>query len=377
MSEPQDRAEAGAPAAEEPGRGAAGRAAAGRPAGPRGLRGGAPALQAAEEAKAIRPSTRSSRPTSTWPTRRRTPFEKLAAAARRLSAERVRTIVETLLFLAERPLTVEEIRQATGVEAPRAREGARPALRPLPRGAVRHRPARGGRRLAAPQLAGQLRLRPALPQGEAAAAHPRGAGDAGHHRLPAAGDPPRGRGDPRRRLRRGGEGAAGAASSQDPRQEGGAGPAHPLRHHPRVPGVLRAEGPGLAADAAGVPRALGEHREIVEKQAEPAIAGLVEQLADPSLQPPSSRPARPSRTPRSTSWRRRMAPADTVTGAAGRRAEAAARRGRRRRRPPTPAPPRGPHEPPRAAPDCRSSSPRPAWPRAARPRRSSSRAGCR
>jgi segregation and condensation protein B len=47
------------------------------------------------------------------------PFEKLAAAARRLSEARVRTVVETLLFLAERPLSIEELRQATGVEAAR------------------------------------------------------------------------------------------------------------------------------------------------------------------------------------------------------------------------------------------------------------------
>ncbi len=47
------------------------------------------------------------------------PFEKLQAAARRLSPERLRTILETLLFVAERPLTVEEIRQATGFDADR------------------------------------------------------------------------------------------------------------------------------------------------------------------------------------------------------------------------------------------------------------------
>jgi segregation and condensation protein B len=46
-------------------------------------------------------------------------FDKLAAAAKRLSPDRVRTIVETLLFLAEKPLMVEEIRQASGVEAER------------------------------------------------------------------------------------------------------------------------------------------------------------------------------------------------------------------------------------------------------------------
>lgn len=47
------------------------------------------------------------------------PFERLQAAARRLSPERVRTVVETLLFVAERPLAVEELRQATGIDAER------------------------------------------------------------------------------------------------------------------------------------------------------------------------------------------------------------------------------------------------------------------
>ncbi len=47
------------------------------------------------------------------------PFEKLAAAARRLTAERARAAVESLLFLAEKPLSAEEIRQSTGLERPR------------------------------------------------------------------------------------------------------------------------------------------------------------------------------------------------------------------------------------------------------------------
>jgi segregation and condensation protein B len=50
---------------------------------------------------------------------REEPFEKLAARARKLSPDRVRTVVETLLFLAERPLAVDEVRAATGIEAPR------------------------------------------------------------------------------------------------------------------------------------------------------------------------------------------------------------------------------------------------------------------
>jgi segregation and condensation protein B len=44
------------------------------------------------------------------------PFEKLAAKAKKLSAERVRAIVEALLFLAEKALTPDELRAATGIE---------------------------------------------------------------------------------------------------------------------------------------------------------------------------------------------------------------------------------------------------------------------
>jgi segregation and condensation protein B len=50
------------------------------------------------------------------------PQEKLAAKAKRLSPERVRAIVEALLFLAEKPLTPEEVRAATGIELPRVRK---------------------------------------------------------------------------------------------------------------------------------------------------------------------------------------------------------------------------------------------------------------
>jgi len=44
------------------------------------------------------------------------PFDKLAARARRLSPERARTAVESLLFLAERPIGLPEIQAATGLE---------------------------------------------------------------------------------------------------------------------------------------------------------------------------------------------------------------------------------------------------------------------
>ncbi|HTP52008.1 MAG TPA: SMC-Scp complex subunit ScpB [Anaeromyxobacteraceae bacterium] len=50
------------------------------------------------------------------------PFEKLAAQARRISAERARAIVEALLFLAERPLSCEEVRQTTGLERDRVKK---------------------------------------------------------------------------------------------------------------------------------------------------------------------------------------------------------------------------------------------------------------
>ncbi len=52
---------------------------------------------------------------------REEPFERLAARARRMTPERARSAVEALLFLSERPLGVEEIRRATGLEPARIR----------------------------------------------------------------------------------------------------------------------------------------------------------------------------------------------------------------------------------------------------------------
>jgi segregation and condensation protein B len=77
------------------------------------------AMQAAEEAKGDPALDEVPSAEIDVPEEKEEPFEKLAAAARRLSEARVRTLVETLLFLAERPLGVEEIRQATGVEPAR------------------------------------------------------------------------------------------------------------------------------------------------------------------------------------------------------------------------------------------------------------------
>jgi len=77
------------------------------------------ALQAAEEAKSD-PALDEVEPADIdVADDKEEPFEKLAAAAKRLSADRVRTVVETLLFLAERPLSAEELRQACGVELER------------------------------------------------------------------------------------------------------------------------------------------------------------------------------------------------------------------------------------------------------------------
>jgi segregation and condensation protein B len=45
-----------------------------------------------------------------------TSFERLVQKSRRLSPERARTVLESLLFVADRPLSVDELHQATGLE---------------------------------------------------------------------------------------------------------------------------------------------------------------------------------------------------------------------------------------------------------------------
>ncbi|HZA13634.1 MAG TPA: SMC-Scp complex subunit ScpB [Myxococcaceae bacterium] len=45
-----------------------------------------------------------------------TPFERLVQKSRRLSPERVRTVLESVLFVADRPLSVDELHQATGIQ---------------------------------------------------------------------------------------------------------------------------------------------------------------------------------------------------------------------------------------------------------------------
>ncbi|HEY3586582.1 MAG TPA: SMC-Scp complex subunit ScpB [Myxococcaceae bacterium] len=51
------------------------------------------------------------------------PFERLVQRSRRLSADRVRTVVESLLFVTDKPVTLDQLHDATGVEKPRL-EGA-------------------------------------------------------------------------------------------------------------------------------------------------------------------------------------------------------------------------------------------------------------
>lgn len=45
-------------------------------------------------------------------------FEKLLQKSRRLSTERVRTVVQSLLFVSDRPLNLDELFQATGIDRP-------------------------------------------------------------------------------------------------------------------------------------------------------------------------------------------------------------------------------------------------------------------
>jgi segregation and condensation protein B len=77
------------------------------------------AMQAAEEAKGDPALDEVPSADIDVPDEKEEPFEKLQAAAKRLSEARVRTVLETLLFLAERPLSAEELRLATGLEPAR------------------------------------------------------------------------------------------------------------------------------------------------------------------------------------------------------------------------------------------------------------------
>ena len=47
------------------------------------------------------------------------PFERLAQRSRRLSPERARTVVESLLFVTDKPVTLDQLHEATGIDRPR------------------------------------------------------------------------------------------------------------------------------------------------------------------------------------------------------------------------------------------------------------------
>jgi len=50
------------------------------------------------------------------------PFERLVQRSRRLPPERVRTVVESLLFVTDKPVTLDQLHDATGIERPRLEE---------------------------------------------------------------------------------------------------------------------------------------------------------------------------------------------------------------------------------------------------------------
>src|SRR5215813_12808599 len=91
------------------------------------------------------------------------PVEKLAQRSGSLDAEKIKRIIESLLFVADKPVTLDQLHQATGIH----RNSLTQALA-------------------------------ALSQGQAAAVDPRRPRDARDHRLSAARDPGRSRGHPRR-----------------------------------------------------------------------------------------------------------------------------------------------------------------------------------
>jgi len=78
------------------------------------------------------------------------PFEKLVHRARRLPADRVRSILQSLLFVADKPLSVQQLQECTGLD----RKAIQQALEEL---AATHREGAGGIVLA--EVAGGWQLR--------------------------------------------------------------------------------------------------------------------------------------------------------------------------------------------------------------------------
>jgi segregation and condensation protein B len=240
-------------------------------------------LQAAEEAKAD-PALDEVEPAEIdVAEEKEEPFEKLAAAARRLDADRVRTVVETLLFLAERPLAVEEIRQASGVEPERIAEALDQLsghYREGPCGVVLHEVAGGWQLRSSPDnSAFARRFLKVKPQRLTRAALETLAIIA--YRQPVT--------RPEVEEIRGVDSGAVVKALLDRKLLKILGkkeePGRPILY-----GTSREFLEFFALkDLASLPtlrefhELSEEHREILEKQPEPAIAGLVEDLADPTL----------------------------------------------------------------------------------------------
>jgi segregation and condensation protein B len=240
-------------------------------------------LQAAEEAKAD-PALDEVEPAEIdVAEEKEEPFEKLAAAARRLGADRVRTIVETLLFLAERPLTVEEIRQASGIEPERLAEALDQLsghYREGPCGVVLHEVAGGWQLRSSPDnSAFARRFLKVKPQRLTRAALETLAIIA--YRQPVT--------RPEVEEIRGVDSGAVVKALLDRKLLKILGkkeePGRPILY-----GTSREFLEFFALkDLASLPtlrefhELSEEHREILEKQPEPAIAGLVEDLAEPTL----------------------------------------------------------------------------------------------
>jgi segregation and condensation protein B len=240
-------------------------------------------LQAAEEAKAD-PALDEVEPAEIdVAEEKEEPFEKLAAAGKRLGADRVRNVVETLLFLAEKPVTVEEIRQASGVEAERivkALDQLSGHYREGPCGVVLHEVAGGWQLRSSPDnSAFARRFLKVKPQRLTRAALETLAIIA--YRQPVT--------RPEVEEIRGVDSGAVVKALLDRKLLKILGkkeePGRPILY-----GTSREFLEFFALkDLASLPtlrefhELSEEHREIVEKQPEPAIAGMVEALADPAL----------------------------------------------------------------------------------------------
>jgi segregation and condensation protein B len=242
-------------------------------------------------------------------------FDKLVASAKRLSPERVRTVVETLLFLAERPLTVEELRQTSGVEVDRlekALDKLSGHYREGPCGIVLHEVAGGWQLRSSPDnSAFARRFLKVKPQRLTRAALETLAIIA--YRQPVT-----------------------RPEVEEIRSVDSGAVVKALLERRLIKILGKKEEPGrpilygttkefleffALKDLASLPTLREfhelsvEHRDILEKQSEPPLVGLVEQLADPTLaaQLEAGKAASDAAL---DELERAMARADTVTGAA-------------------------------------------------------------